>query len=128
MPPSLPSNIRRLFPHDPELRALAVKGQSLERQLEDLAFAPITLTEVEQYMAVTDGVAYGRYMVSYAQQGVYFYLLLGATGSLDQELLKKLLGCLKTSASCSTLFEGEGALGPGAVHCTVELPLNRSAS
>ena len=44
--------------------ALAVKGQALETQLEDLAYSPITLGEVEQQLAGTDLRSYEAYMVS----------------------------------------------------------------
>ncbi|GAX81792.1 hypothetical protein CEUSTIGMA_g9220.t1 [Chlamydomonas eustigma] len=55
-------NIRKLYPHDPDLMALVLKGQALETQLEDLAYAPVTLSEVEQQLAGTDLVAYEAYM------------------------------------------------------------------
>ena len=44
--------------------SLTVKGQALETQLEDLAYAPITLPDVEQQLAGTDLGAYEAYMVS----------------------------------------------------------------
>lgn len=43
--------------------ALAVKGMALETQLEDLALAPIDLSEVEQQLAGTDLTSYEAYMV-----------------------------------------------------------------
>ena len=55
--------IQKLYPHDPDMLSLAVKGQALETQLEDLAYAPITLPDVEQQLAGTDLGAYEAYMV-----------------------------------------------------------------
>jgi hypothetical protein len=46
------------------MAALAVKGLALETQLEDMAFAPIDLYEVEQQLAGTDLAAYEAYMAS----------------------------------------------------------------
>ena len=65
-PPHAPlyrRGIQKLYPHDPDMLSLAVKGQALETQLEDLAYAPITLPEVEQQLAGTDLGAYEAYMV-----------------------------------------------------------------
>ena len=66
-PDSLPylscRDISKLYPHNPEMWALAVKGLALETQLEDLALAPIDLSEVEQQLAGTDLTSYEAYMV-----------------------------------------------------------------
>ena len=49
--------------------ALAVKGQALETQLEDLAYTPISLAEVEQQLAGTDLRSYEAYMVRSLRRG-----------------------------------------------------------
>lgn len=53
--------IKALQPHDPEVGTLKLRGEALESQLEALAFAPVTLAEVETHLRSHAPDAYESY-------------------------------------------------------------------
>ncbi|MEW5306481.1 MAG: hypothetical protein WDW36_008941 [Sanguina aurantia] len=53
--------IKRLAPHTPDLRSLALRGEALESQLHLLASTPVSLPEVESRMAEAHPAAFADY-------------------------------------------------------------------